>query len=56
MAHIEKQSFDAYNESDVLIGAIERYEQREGYYPELVLVDKIYRNRKNLGFCKGHGI
>ena len=56
MARIEKQSFDAYNESDVLIGAIERYEQRAGHYPERVLVDKIYRNRKNLEFCKKHGI
>ena len=56
MARIEKQSFDAYNESDVLIGAIERYGQRTGHYPERVLVDKINRNRKNLTFCKGHGI
>lgn len=56
MARIEKQSFDAYNESDVLIGAIERYVQREGHYPERVLVDKIYRNRRNLTFCKDHGI
>lgn len=56
LAHIEKQSFDAYNESDVLIGAIERYKQRKGNYPERVLVDKNYRNRKNLNFCKGHGI
>lgn len=56
MARIEKQSFDAYNESDVLIGAIERYERRSGHYPERVLVDKIYRNRKNLAFCKEHRI
>ena len=56
MARIEKQSFDAYNESDVLIGAIERYYERTGYYPERVLADKIYRNRKNLGYCKEHGI
>lgn len=56
MACIEKQSFDAYNESDVLIGAIERYGQWEGHYPECVLVDKIYLNRKNLSFCKEPGI
>ena len=56
LARIEKQSFDAYNESDVLIGAIERYHERTGHYPERVLVDKIYRNRKNLSFCKEHGI
>ena len=56
LVRIEKQSFDAYNESDVLIGAIERYHERTGHYPERVLVDKIYRNRKNLSFCKEHGI
>lgn len=56
MARIEKTSFDAYNESEVLIDAIQRYRERNGFYPERVLVDKIYRNRKNLTFCKDHGI
>ena len=56
MARLEKLSFDAYNESDVLIGAIERYRERTGHYPERVLADKIYRNRTNLAFCKQHGI
>jgi len=56
MARIEKQSFDAYNESDVLIGAAESYRLRTGSYPQRILADKIYRNRKNLAFCKGHRI
>ena len=56
MARIEKQSFDAYNESDVLIAAIENYHDRTGRYPKRVLADKIYRNRKNLRYCKEHGI
>lgn len=56
MARLEKLSFDAYNESDVLIGTIDRYRERTGHYPERVLVDKIYRNRTNLAFCKQHGI
>jgi transposase, IS4 family len=56
MARLEKMSFDAYNESDVLIGAIQRYYERWNHYPERVLVDQIYRNRKNLAFCKEHGI
>lgn len=56
MARIVKLSFDAYNESDVLIGAIENYHKRTGKYPKRVLADKIYRNRKNLAFCKEHGI
>ena len=56
MARLEKLSFDAYNESDVLIGAIERYKERTGHYPKRALADKIYRNRENLAFCKQHGI
>lgn len=56
MARIEKQSFDAYNESDVLISTIQRYYERAGHYSERVLADKIYRNRNNLSFCKEHGI
>ena len=56
MARIEKQSFDAYNEGEVLIHAVENYYRRNGHYPERVLADKIYRNRKNLAFCKEHDI
>lgn len=56
MARIERQSFDAYNESDVLIGAIERYKERTGHYPERALADTIYRNRNNLAYCRLHGI
>ena len=56
MARLEKLSFDAYNESDVLIGAIEKYHERTGRYPERALADKIYRNRDNLAYCKLHGI
>ena len=56
MARIERMSFDAYNESDVLISAVERYRARTGHYPERVLADQIYRNRTNRAFCKEHGI
>lgn len=56
MARLEKISYEAYNESDVLIGSVERYAKREGHFPERVLVDQIYRNRKNLAYCKEHGI
>ena len=51
MARIEKLSFDAYNESDVLIAAAERYYERTGHYPERILADKIYLNRNNLSYC-----
>lgn len=55
-ARIEKLSFDAYNESEVLQTAVNRYHEKHGHYPQKVLADKIYRNRDNLNFCKLHGI
>ena len=56
VARIERQSFDAYNESDVLIGAVERYKERTGRYPKRVLADTIYRTRTNRSYCKQRGI
>ncbi|WP_212950877.1 transposase, partial [Paenibacillus cookii] len=32
------------------------YKQRFGYYPAVILADKIYRNRDNLNYCKTLGI
>ena len=56
LARLEKLSFDAYNESDVLINAVERYRVRTGRHPERVLADQIYRTRKNRAYCKKNGI
>lgn len=56
IARMEYLCFDAYNECDVLTGAIDRYCERTGHYPERVLVDQIYRNRANRAYCKKHGI
>ena len=56
LARLEKLSFDSYNESDVLIKALERYRDRIGHYPARVLVDQIYRNRNNLAYCRQRGI
>jgi IS5 family transposase len=53
---IERLSFDAFNESDDLVIAIDRYKNRTGFYPERVLADRIYRNKTNLAYCKKHGI
>ena len=55
-ARLEKIDFDPYNESTIFIDAIERYRKRTGHYPKRVLVDKIYRTRDNLRFCKDHHI
>lgn len=56
IARIERSSFEPYNESDVLIEAVERYHERHGCYPERMLADKIYRNRENIRYCKERGI
>lgn len=56
LARLEKLSFDAYNECDVLIDAVERYHARTGRYPERVLADQIYRTRKNRAYCKQKAI
>ena len=56
LGRIEKISYEAYNESTVLIEAIERFKERTGHYPERVLADQIYRTRENRGFCKLHAI
>ena len=53
---VEYMSFNAYNESSVLVQAVERYKEREGHYPVRILADKIYRNRANLQYCKERGI
>ena len=55
-ARLEKVSFDPYNESTIFQDVIERYRKRTGRYPERVLVDQIYRTRKNLQYCKKRGI
>jgi len=56
MCFLDRLRWDAYNESQDLIGQIEAYRRRFGVYPESVHADKIYRTRGNLGFCKEHGI
>jgi len=48
---MEHLSYDAYNESEILIGALERYRARNGHYPERILADKIYRNKTNIQYC-----
>lgn len=55
-ARIESISFDAFNEGSQLIDALNAYAYRNGHFPERVLVDQIYRTRKNLDFCKEHDI
>lgn len=53
---VDVLSWDAYNESGDLRDQIESYHRRYGYYPEVVLADKIYRTRENRAYCKALGI
>lgn len=55
-ARIERLSFDAYNEASDFFKAVGAYHDTHGYYPQRILVDKIYRNRETIAWCKEHGI
>jgi len=48
--------WDAYNEGNTLIDSVKRYKEKNGFYPEAVLADKIYRTKENRDFCKARGI
>ena len=53
---LDHLSWDNFNESGDLQAQVEEYKNFTGYYPESVHVDKIYRTRKNLAWCKERGI
>lgn len=53
---MEKINWNNFNEANFLKKQIEAYYNRLGFYPESVHVDKLYRNRENIAFCKTHGI
>lgn len=55
-ARIERLSFDAYNEASDFFKAVGAFHDTHGYYPQRILVDKIYRNRETIAWCKEHGI
>jgi len=53
---IEDQRWDNFAEGNTLMASVEKYRERHGVYPEAVLADKTYRNRKNINYCKELGI
>jgi hypothetical protein len=53
---VEQLDWNAFNEAGDLQTAVERYRERHGCYPERILADKIYRNRKNHQYCAELGI
>lgn len=56
IATVDHFGWDAFNESTDLQGQIERYKQRFGCYPEVVLADNIYGTRDNRKFMKKNHI
>ena len=53
---MDQLSFDNFNEGTYLQEQVRGYRDLYGYYPEVVLVDKIYLNRENRKFLKDKGI
>lgn len=53
---LDRLSWDAYNESEDLKPAVERYKERFGYYPESVNADKIYWKNENRRYLKSQKI
>lgn len=58
IAFVDTLSFNSYNEGEhnEFKNAVEKYRERFGMYPQRILADKIYRNRKNSQWCKEKGI
>ena len=56
IAFVDRLNWDAYNESEDLIGQVEAYKNRYGYYPETVAADPIYGTRENRKWLKEQGI
>lgn len=56
MSRVEHVSWDQFNEASDLELQVNRYTKTFGHYPELVLADQIYLNRKNRNWLKERGI
>jgi hypothetical protein len=54
--YVNNLSWDNFNEGTYLIESIERYKEKFGFYPKAVLVDRLYRNKTNISYCKKRGI
>lgn len=54
--HLDRLSWDAFNESGDLEMQVEAYKKRHGCYPESVHADQIYKTRANRSYCKEKGI
>lgn len=53
---LDRLKWDAFNENLDLIAQVNKYRQRFGYYPAVVIADGIYGTRENRSYLKEHGI
>jgi len=53
---LDRIGWDAYNESGDLIAQVERFRDRFGCYPEVVIADKIYGSKDNRNKLKERNI
>ena len=54
--HVDRISFDSFNEGCDLPMQLEEYRRRYGVYPAVLQADKIYRTRANRQLCKSLNI
>jgi hypothetical protein len=55
-AHLDRRSWEPYNEGGDLKTQVENYHRRYGVYPAVVLADQIYGTLENRTFLKKQGI
>lgn len=53
---VDQMSFDNFHEGILLPSQVESFKSLYGYYPELVLADRIYLTRENRNYLKERGI
>jgi len=56
LTRIDRLSWEAFNESQILEQQIDAYRAEHAYWPEKVAVDHIYGTRENRRSCKQRGI
>ncbi len=49
-------SWDAYHEAQDLVQQAENYKTILGYYPEIIMADKLYATNANRKWCKENGV
>jgi transposase, IS5 family len=56
IAYLDQLSWDAFNEGTQMIGYVEQYKRRFGFYPAELLADQIYCTRGNRSKLKEMGV